>query len=52
MQGNWDYGITSQLKFGLRDHYTPFEIGITGLHGSPFRALLYHWFIYRMSWKS
>ena len=40
MQGNWDYGITPKLKFGLRD-YTPFEIGITGLQDPPFRALLF-----------
>ena len=28
MVGNWDYGITPQLKLGLRD-FTPFEIWIT-----------------------
>ena len=37
MQGNWDYGITPQLKLGLRD-YTPFEIGITGLRDPHFQG--------------
>ena len=39
MHGNWDSGITPQLKFGLRD-YTPFKIGIMGLQDPPFRALV------------
>ncbi len=34
---NWDYGITSLLKLGLRD-YTPFEIGIMGLQEPPLQG--------------